>query len=122
MKVKRVVAEFEDLLVYAQGGIDLYRKGISKAFLSHGFPMIREGLQAARRELEALGMYERCRDALVQAEALVKQGPEHDYEAETLILEANRALMQVSGSHEAMSRRYRAANDAPKSQGGEGPL
>lgn len=112
MRVKRVVAEFEDLLVYAQGGINLYRKGIDEFFLSHGFPSIYKGLEAARSELEALGMYERCRDALVQAEALVKKGPEHDYEAETLILEANRALMQVSGRHEAMRRAYRSANDA----------
>ncbi len=100
----------------------MYRRGINEFFLSHGFPRYYAGLEAARSELEILGMYDRCRDALLKAEELVKKGPEHDYEAETLILEANRALMQVSGRHEAMSRRYRAANDAPKSQGGEGPL
>lgn len=120
--VKRVLAEFEDLLVGAQSGIAMHRKGIDRFFLSHGFPMFYKGLEAARSELEALDMYERCRGALVQAEELVKKGPEHDYEAETLILDANRALMKASGTHEAMSRRFRAANDAPKSQGGEGPL
>jgi hypothetical protein len=34
-----------------------------------------------------------------------------------LILEANRALMQASGSYEALRRKFRAANDALKTPG-----
>jgi len=83
---KRHVVEFEDSLVYAQGGIEFYRKGIDKFYLSHGLPRVHRSLEAARQDLEALGMFERCREALVQAEELVRKGPEHDYDAETLIL------------------------------------
>jgi hypothetical protein len=116
MKVKRSLVEFENLLEAAQGGIALYRRGVNDFYLSDGFPRYYEQLEAVRRDLEALGMYERCRDALIQAEALIKQGPAHDEEAEMLILSANRALMQASGSYEAMRRRYSASNDASKSQ------
>ena len=119
MKVKRSVAEFERNLGGMQGNLPLYRQGINEFYLSQGFPWIYEQLEAVRRDLEALGMYERCRDALTQAEALIKQGPEHDDEAEMLILNANRALMQASGSYETMKRRYGAANDAPKTEDGK---
>jgi hypothetical protein len=94
----------------------LYRRGINEFYLSEGFPWIYEQLEAVRRDLEALGMYEQCRDALTQAEALIRQGPEHDEEAEMLILAANRALMQASGSYEAMRRRFNASNDPSKPQ------
>jgi len=116
MKVKRSIAEFENDLEGMQGGIALYRRGVNEFYLSQGFPWIFERLEAARRDLEDLGMYERCRDALRQAEALIKQGPECDDEAEMLILGANRALMQASGSYEAMHRRYRASNDGVPQQ------
>lgn len=116
MKVKRSIVKFENDLEGMQGGIALYRRGIDEFYLSHGFPLIYRQLEAVRRDLEALGMYERCRDALTQAEALIRQGPEHDEEANLLILNANRALMQASGSYEAMKRRYSAANDAPKTE------
>lgn len=116
MKIKRSVAEFERNLGGMQGNLPLYRQGINEFYLSQGFPWIYEQLEGVRQDLEALGMYERCRDALTQAEALIKQGPEHDDEAEMLILSANRALMQASGSYEAMRRRYSASNDAAKRQ------
>lgn len=116
MKVKRSVAEFERNLGGMQGNLPLFRQGINEFYLSQGFPWIYEQLEAVRRDLEALGMYERCRDALTQAETLIRQGPEHDDEAEMLILNANRALMQASGSYEAMKRRCSAANDAPKTE------
>ena len=99
------------------GNITLYRRGINEFFLSHGFPRIYEQLEAVRRDLEALGMYERCRDALKQAEALVRQGPEHDEEAELLLLNVGGELAHASGSYEALRRRYSAANDASKAQG-----
>ncbi len=114
MKVKRSVAAFENDLEGMQGGIALYRRGANEFYLSQSYPWIYERLEAVRRDLEALDMYERCRDALTQAEALIKKGPEHDDEAEMLILNANRALMQASGSYEAMRRRYSASNDGAK--------
>jgi hypothetical protein len=117
MKVKRSIAEFENLLEAGQGGIALYRRGVNEFYLSDGFPRYYEELEAVRRDLEALGMYELCRDALLKAEALIKQSPEHDDEAEMLILNANRALMQASGSYEAMRRRYSASNDEAKTDG-----
>jgi hypothetical protein len=116
MKPKRSVVAFEADLEGMQGGIALYRRGVNEFYLSQGFPWIHEQLEAVRRDLEALGMYEQCRDALTQAEALIRQGPEHDEEAEMLILAANRALMQASGSYEAMRRRFSASNDASKPQ------
>ena len=104
---KKQVREFENELIGMQGGISLYRKGIDEFFVSHGFTIAREKLEAARRDLEALGLYEQCRDALARSEELVKQGPEHDEEAEMLILNANRALMQASGTHDAMRKKLK---------------
>lgn len=101
---KKQVREFENELVGMQGGIAMYRRGIDEYFLSHGFPLAHEKLQAAQRDLEKLGLYEQCRDALVRSEELVKLGPEHDQEAEMLLLNANRALMAASGTHDAMSK------------------
>lgn len=118
MKAKQSIVRFENDLEGMSGNIALYRRGINEFYLSQGFPRMYEQLETIRRDLEALGMYERCRDALTEAEALIRQGPEHDEEAYMLMLNANRALMQASGSFEAMSRKYRAANDAPKTQGG----
>jgi len=109
---KKAIRELENELIGMQGGIPLYRRGIDEFFVSHGFPMAREKLEAARRDLEALGLYEQCRDALIRAEELVKLGPEHDEEAETLILNANRALMQASGTHAEMSKKLREKPDA----------
>jgi hypothetical protein len=112
MKIKQSVVEFENLLDSATGGIALYRKGTNEFFLSHGFPRFYEKLEATRVDLEALGMYERCRDALQRAEELYRLGPEHDEEGSMIVLEAQRALMQASGSYEALARRFRASNEA----------
>ncbi|NML48463.1 hypothetical protein HHL11_32255 [Ramlibacter sp. G-1-2-2] len=101
---KKEVREFEDELVGVQGGISLFRKGIDEFFLSHGFLIANDKLQAARKDLEALGLFERCSQALRRTEELVKLGPAHDQEAEMLILETARALMKASGTHDAMRK------------------
>jgi hypothetical protein len=111
LKAKRSVVEFENLLDYATGGIALYRKGSDEFFLTHGFPLLYEKLEAIKKDLQALGMYERCRDALRRAEALYRQGKEYDEEGSGIIVEAQRALMQASGSYKALERRYMSAND-----------
>ena len=56
-------------------------------------------------------MYERCRNTIERAEELVKRGPEHDDEAQALLLETNKALMQASGTYEDFRRRFSATND-----------
>lgn len=116
MRRKPSLVEFEGLLEAAQGGIALYRRGVNDFYLSDGFPRYYEQLEVVRQDLELIGMYDLCRDALTQAESLIRQGPEHDEEAENLILKAIRALMQASGSYETMRRRYRVSNDVPESQ------
>jgi hypothetical protein len=113
MKVRTSVAHFEDSLTGMTGGINLYRRGIDEFYVTHGFPRIYEELEALRSKLERIGMYERCRDALKQAEAWVRQGSEHDDKARTLLLEVGGELAHASGSYEALQRKYRAANDAP---------
>jgi hypothetical protein len=114
MAVKKAIAKFENDLEGMSGNIALYRRGVNEFYLSHSFPSIYKQLEAIRRDLEALGMYECCRDALTQAEALIRQGPEHDEEAYMSMLNALRALSQASGSFDAMSRKYSAANDTSK--------
>ena len=109
---KKHIRELENTLIGIQGGFSQYRKGIDEAFVPHGFAIGREKLEAARRDLEALGLYEQCRDALVRAEDLVKLGPAHDEEAEMLILNANRALMTASGTHDEMSKKLREKPNA----------
>jgi hypothetical protein len=104
---KKQVREFENTLIGIQGGFTQYRRGIDEYFVPHGFAIAREKLEAARRDLETLGLYEQCRDALARSEELVKLGPEHDEEAEMLILNANRALMQASGTNEAMRKKLK---------------
>lgn len=101
---KKAVREFENVLIGVQGGFSQYRSGIDEFFVPFGFAIAREKLEAARTDLERLGQFERCRDALIRAEELVKLGPEHDEEAEMLILHANRALRAVSGTHDEMAR------------------
>ncbi len=107
MKKRISVAQFEGSLMGMAGGITLYRKGIDEFYLSHGCPRIYEELEAVRPKLEAIGMYERCRDALTQAEALVRQGPEHDSEAMTLLLEVGGDLANASGSFAAMRKKLK---------------
>ena len=104
---KKQVRELENVLIGIQGGIALYRRGISEHLVPHGFVIAHETLEAARRDLDALGLYEQCCDALVRAQELVELGPAHDQEAEILILNANRALMAASGTHAAMSKKLR---------------
>jgi hypothetical protein len=109
---RKHIRELENTLIGIQGGFSQYRRGIDESFVPHGFTIGREKLEAARHDLEALGAYEQCRDALVRAEELVKLGPEHDEEAEMLILNANRALMAASGTHQEMSNSLREKPDA----------
>lgn len=109
---KRHVRELENTLIGIQGGFNQYRTGIDETFVPHGFAIGRQKLEAARRDLQALGLYEQCRDALVRAEELVKLGPAHDEEAEMLILSANRALMAASGAHDEMSKKLRGKPEA----------
>jgi hypothetical protein len=107
---RAAIRRFEDLLESVDGNIALYRRGANEFFLSE-YSMFYEGLEKARRDLELLGMYERCREALERAEELVKLGPENDHDAQMLLLETNRALMQASGTYEAMRRQFSAANN-----------
>jgi hypothetical protein len=107
---KSVIRRFESLLESLDGSISLYRRGVNEFFLLE-YAMYHEGLEAARRDLDLLGMYDRCRHAIERAEELVKKGPEYDAEAQALLLETNRALMQASGSYEEIRRRFSAAND-----------
>lgn len=93
------------------GGIYLYRQGIDEFYLSQ-YSWIYEQLEAVRQKIEALGMYERCRDALQQVEAWLQCGTEHDDEAQDLLLKVGGELARASGSFESMQRRFRAANDA----------
>ena len=96
------------------GNVSLYRKGINEFFLSHGLPRAHEELEAVRSQLEKIQMYEVCRAALIEAEALVRRGPEHDEQAVELLLQAGGELAHASGSFDRLQRRFRAANDANK--------
>lgn len=111
MNVKKSVASFESDFQGMVGGISLYRRGIDEFYLSQ-FHWIYEQLEAVRSKLEALGMYERCRDALTRAEALVREGPDHDDEAETLLLKVGGELARASGSFEAMRKKLKANPNA----------
>ena len=107
MATKKVtVREFEGNLQGMAGNITLYRRGINEFYLSQ-YSWIYEQLEAVRTKLEALGMYERCKDALTRAEALVRQGPEHDEEAQLLLLKLGGELAQASGSLDAMRKKLR---------------
>ena len=105
---KKQIRELENILIGVQGGFTQYRKGIDAFFVPYGFAIAREKLESARRDLEALGLYEMCHHALMHAEALVKLGPQHEEEAEMLILNANRTLMAASGTHDAMRQQLKA--------------
>ena len=102
----------ESGLVGLQGGIALYRRGFNEFLIPHSFDRARKELEAARPDLEAMGLYEQCSHALTRSEELIKLGPEHDEEAEMLILNANRALMAATGTHKEMSRKLRERPDA----------
>lgn len=103
---KKALREFENILDYVLGAIGGYRRGVEPEFIPYGVAMVYEKLEAARKDLEVLGLYEQCRDALARAE-LIKHGPEHDEEAEMRILNAARAVMDASGSAQAMRKKLR---------------
>ncbi len=109
---KKQIRELENTLDGVQGGFSLYRQGINEYFIPYGFVRAHEKLEAAKKDLVALGLYEQCYEALVRAEALAKLGPEHDRAAEMLILNVNRALTHASGTNKAMSRIMREKPNA----------
>jgi hypothetical protein len=115
MKARTSLARFEGDLQGMAGNITLYRRGINEFYLSQ-YSWIYEQLEAVRGDLEDIGMYERCRDALRQAEEWVRQGTENDEKAQDLLLEVGRELAHASGSYAALERKYRAANDEGKPQ------
>lgn len=104
------LSRFERDLQGMAGNISLFRRGINEVYLSQ-YGYIYEQLKAVRRELEGIGMYERCRDALRQVEAWVREGPQHDSEAEALLLNVGGDLARASGSYDALQRRFGASND-----------
>lgn len=112
MKTMTTLPQFERDVQGMAGNVTLYRRGINEFYLSHGFPRIYEGLEAVRPRLEAIGMYVRCRDTLQQAEALVRQGPDHDEEAEQLLLNLGGDLRDASGTHESMRKKLRGNPNA----------
>lgn len=111
-KQRTTIARFEGTLMGMAGGVSLYRKGIDEFFLSHGLPRAMEELEAVRGQLEEIQMYGLCRTALIEAEVLVRQGPECDDRAVELLLQAGGELARASGSFDRLQRRFRAANDA----------
>ena len=106
MKTRTSLPQFEHDLQGMVGGITLYRRGIDEFYLSQ-YSWIYEQLEAVRHKLEAIGMYERCRDALTHAEALVRQGSEHDEEAESLLLKVGGELAHASGSYDGMRKKLK---------------
>lgn len=112
MKPKTSLPQFERDLQGMAGNVTLFRRGINEFYLSHGFPRIYEELEAVRPKLESIGMFERCRDALQQAEALVRQGPEHDDQAEFLLLKLGGDLREASGTHAEMSKKLKGNRNA----------
>lgn len=109
MKVNTSIVRFEGDLQGMAGNIALYRRGINEFYLSQ-YSWIYDRLEAVRPELEAIGMYDRCRDALRQTEAWVRQGPENDGEAESLLLKVGGELALASGTYDALQRRFRSSN------------
>ncbi|WP_304305068.1 hypothetical protein [Pseudacidovorax intermedius] len=107
MKTKTTLRQFERDIQGMAGNVTLYRRGINDFYLSHGFPRIYEELEAVRSRLEAIGMYVRCRGTLQQAEALVRQGPDHDEEAQLLLLNLGGDLKDASGTHARMRKKLR---------------
>jgi len=104
------LSRFESDLEGMSGNITLYRRGINEFYLSQ-YSWIYGQLESVRPKLEAIGMYQRCRDALQQVEVWVTQGPEHDEESVDLLLAVGRELARASGSHEKWQRRFKAQND-----------
>ena len=88
-----------------------FGRGVSDSLLV-GYEYFYEELDKVRKPLEALGFYEIVKSAITEAEALVKT--RRFDEAEDLILNTNRALMKASGTYDALSRAFRAANDDTK--------
>ncbi|KQW00446.1 hypothetical protein [Rhizobacter sp. Root1221] len=112
MSSKRALKELFHSWVALQGGIALYPKGINEFLFTAGFPRHYEELEASRKALDKLGLYEILLNALTRAETLAKDGNYDD--AEMVVLEAGRLLGAASGAHDDLRRLYTAANDPKK--------
>lgn len=100
---KKAIREFEHDMVGLIGGVSMYRSGIDEFFIPYGFTIAREKLRVAQKDLEKLGLFEKCKHAIDRAEELVKLGPEHDEETDALLLAITREVMAASGTHARMS-------------------
>jgi hypothetical protein len=109
MRSASAVKQFSHTLDGVQGGITLFKEGIDEFFLSHGYPMLYEELEAIRPGLEDLGLYETMLEVITRSEALVREGKYE--EAELLVLEANRQLSKASGAEDDLRRMYTASNE-----------
>ena len=109
MRDASAVKRFCQTLDGMQGSILLYARGADDLLLDWGFPDCYRGLEAVRAGLEDLGLYESVKEAVTNAEVLVRAG-ECDAAA-TTILEANRTLSKRSGAEADLRRRYRSATD-----------
>jgi len=113
MSSKRALKELFSSWVGLQGCIALYPQGINEFLFTAGFPSHYEELEANRKGLEQLGLYETLLDALVRAETLAKAAKYDD--AEMIVLEAGRLLGAASGAHDDLRRLYTAASDPKQS-------
>ena len=109
MRNATAVRRFCHTLDGMQGSILLFARGADDLLLDWGFTDCYRELEAVRPGLHDLGLYETVKEAVMNAEALVRAG--ECSAAADMILEANRTLSQRSGADEALRCRYTSAND-----------
>lgn len=109
MRQRREVKMLCSNLVGLQGNILLYPKGLSEFLFTVGFELHFNEIEAVRKGLEDLGMYEEVVGSVRESEKLALAG--NFDEAAMIILEMNRKLSKLSGAEDDLRRIYTAAND-----------
>jgi hypothetical protein len=100
-----VVTEFEGLLMYLMSFVSKAKEGvISEAEYRSSSEYVRQKLIVAETALRNLGMYDAVKHAIDESQRLI--AADTFDEADQLLLNTVREMMERSGTHERLRRQY----------------
>lgn len=102
MGQKKSFADVEDVLVGLMGVVTAARGGEQR--ISTAYPYARTVLAGAEASLKKLDLYDKARHAIDESERLILAG--HFDEADKLLCETAREMMERSGTNDRLRKLY----------------